>query len=522
MQQKYDFIIIGTGLAGLYTALEASKYGSVALLTKEKLNISSSYWAQGGIASAIGSDDNPSLHYEDTMEAGRNLCNIDAVKVLVNEGIDRIRELINLGAPFDRENGEITLGREGGHNRRRILHAGGDATGTVLLNFVIKIVKNIDNIKIFENNIVHKLIIQDSVCRGVYVFNWENNLNFSLVAKSTIIAAGGATGIFHRTTNPPTSTGDGIAISYEAGAIISNMEFIQFHPTAFYNPNGETFLVSEAIRGEGAYLLDEKGERFLLGKHELAELAPRDVVARSIYEKIKQTNVPYVYLDLRHLDGEKIKNRFSNIYQRALAFDIDISKDLVPVAPAAHYMIGGIKTNLYGETNIDRLYACGEVAYTGIHGANRLASNSLLECLVFGKRTVDSAIKYLSENDIQIAEKINFFIDQNWEKQYLIIKNKISELMTNNTGIIRSQETLQRAKKTLIQILEENNLNKEEYYQSRLLNIISTGLLIINGALARKESRGAHYRSDYPKASDEFIKYSYQKKGTSLFYGDVN
>ena len=494
---KFDFLIIGSGLAGLYSAYYASKFGSVALITKSTLDISNSYWAQGGIAAAIGIDDDPLFHSIDTIKAGRGLCDQDAVNILTNEGKQRILELLEMKAPFDMEGKFPALGLEGGHSKRRILHAAGDSTGKEIVKYFVELVKLNNQITIFENTFVFDLFLVDKISRGLYAFNIINNKSYLFLAPNTIIAAGGASGIFSRTTNPSTSTGDGIALAFNSGSLISDMEFMQFHPTSFYSESGDTFLISEAVRGEGAYLLNDKGYRFMKDLDPLEELAPRDVVASSIFNEIESHGAKCVYLSLKHLNSDKIKSRFSFIYNHALDYGIDITKNLVPVAPAAHYMIGGIKTGINGETNIPGLFACGEAASTGVHGANRLASNSLLECLVFGKRVVDTASKKKISNSLIEYER-EFYINSNKELEYVNLKKQIANIMTTKVGILRSEETLQKALKKVEDIKSNFISFKDEFYSKQIDNLILIAKLIIQAALIRKESRGAHKRQDYP------------------------
>lgn len=514
---RFDYVIVGSGLAGLYSAVLASKHSKVALITKSTIVQSNSYWAQGGIAAVIDNDDKTEFHLEDTLEAGRGLCNNEAAKVLVTEGSDRIIEFIDMGMKFDAKDGKIALGLEGGHSRRRVLHAGGDATGREIVNFIIKFVENNKNITIFENTLVHKLLLNNDRCCGVHAYNFVENKNLTITGKSVFIAAGGASAIYTRTTNPHTSLGEGISLAYDAYAEIESMEFIQFHPTSFYSESGETFLISEAVRGEGAYLVNHKGERFLKGTEVLSELAPRDVVAEAIVNEMASSGKPNVFLDLRHLNPIKIKNRFANIYSEALKHGIDITTDLVPVAPAAHYMIGGIKTGLNGQTNINGLYAVGEVASTGVHGANRLASNSLLECLVFAKRAVDhSVIKNESfQKTAGKSEEYNFKINQDAETEYVSIKNTISKIMSDNAGIIKREDSLLDAKKYLEELGNSRKFDDKEYYSSRLKSMIEISLLIVNCALLRKESRGCHNRKDYPNENENMKFTIVQKKNES-------
>ncbi len=348
-QIKSDYVIIGSGLAGLYAAYHASKYGTVSILTKHSLQTSSTFWAQGGIASAIGEEDSPEIHFDDTIRAGRGLCNQDAVRILVNEGPQRINELIKDGLSFDRAGDNYELGMEGGHSKRRILHLGGNETGKFIVEFLIEKIKISNRIKIFENFLVHKLITKDKDCYGCSAYEWKGRQNYFFASDIIVIASGGAAGIYSRSTNPHSSTGDGITLAYNSGIEIVNMEFIQFHPTAFHSENGDTFLISEAVRGEGAYLLNN-GKRFMTDYHESAELAPRDIVSKSIFDVMKKEKTDKVYLSLSHLNASKIKSRFHNIYDALLKYKIDLTKDLIPISPAAHYMIGGINTNLNGET----------------------------------------------------------------------------------------------------------------------------------------------------------------------------
>lgn len=503
MKQTSDFLVIGSGLAGLYSAYYASQFGNVTLLTKHSLQTSSSYWAQGGIASAIDEDDSPKLHFDDTIEAGRGLCKTNAVEILVNEGPQRIKELIKDGLKFDTVNGQYSLGMEGGHSRRRVLHSAGNETGKSIVDFLISKIKNNHNINVVDNILVFKLLVKDNSCIGCKTFKWDTKKELSFFSNVTILATGGAAGVYKTSTNPHSSTGDGVVLGYNAGAVISNMEFIQFHPTAFYSPTGKTFLISEAVRGEGAYLIDHKGNRFMKDIHKLAELAPRDVVSKAIINKMKEDNVSNLFLSLRHLNAERIKERFSNIYKEALKFDIDITKDLVPVAPAAHYMIGGISTDLNGCTSLLGLYACGEVANTGVHGANRLASNSLLECLVFSKRAVDYSLS-LDKKPVKSSRTNEnaFTVNKEKDNTYLKLKNEISEIMNSYVGIARSRDSLSTALHKITEIDKEWTYEENEYYSERLKSLKTIATLITNGAMEREESRGTHLRLDFPDQYD--------------------
>ena len=498
-----DFLIIGTGLAGLYSAIKASKYGTVSLISKSTLELSNTYWAQGGIAAVIDPSDSPEIHFQDTIIAGSGLNDKKAVEILVNEGRDRIRDLINLGMKFDMSNGSIALGLEGGHSKRRILHAGGDATGLRLVEFLSDLIRRNKNISVFESTVVYDLIKQDESCLGAVAFNYLSGEFYSFFAKGTILATGGSSGLFKRSTNPYTSTGDGISLAFEAGAEISDMEFIQFHPSAFYSKTGETFLISEAVRGEGAYLVNHKGERFMTQYHPKSELAPRDVVALGIHNELKNSGKESVFIKLSHLDANKIKERFSTIYKTAKEHGYDLTKDLVPVAPAAHYTVGGIKTGYKAETNIKRLFVCGEVAASGVHGANRLASNSLLECLVFGKRAVDSIEELigLTKTESEISyNKIEIFPQR--ENPLVELKKKLAEIMNNKVGIVRTGKLLEEA---LVEMKDfKNHYLTEEYenFNLKMKSLIQVCELITMSANERTHSLGGHYREDSLDSSE--------------------
>jgi L-aspartate oxidase len=496
----FDFLVIGSGLAGLCAGLYASRFGKVAVLTKSTLEESNSYWAQGGIAAAMDPEDSPLFHLEDTIKAGRGLCNREAVEILVREGIERVLDLIALGMKFDFGEKGLELGLEGGHSKRRVLHAGGNSTGKEMVQFLIFSVKANPNIVMFENTEVAELISDGERCFGALAFNLSSQKFLVFKSKSTILATGGASGIYLRTTNPQTATGDGIALGFRAGAEITDMEFIQFHPTAFYTENGESFLISEAVRGEGAYLLNNSLHRFMPDYHELDELAPRDVVSRAIFNEMKRSGKNYVYLSLKHLNPDFIRKRFSNIYNASLQHGIDITRDLIPIAPAAHYLIGGVKTGLWAETNIKGLFACGEVACTGVHGANRLASNSLLECIVFAKRAVDRALesnggKYKLNNLVKDASIISD--PPSHEERFYKLKGEVSRSMTEHVGIVRNGIELKKA----LEMIENVGGSRDKlvgYYRLKLQNILDVCSLIVRSALLRTESRGTHIREDFP------------------------
>lgn len=496
-------IVVGSGLAGLTAAYHASRSGTVALITKSELDTSNSYYAQGGIAGVMADDDSVELHIHDTLVAGRGLCERDAVEILVHEGQQRILELIDMGMQFDTRNGQLVLGLEGGHSKRRILHAGGDATGKELTCFMLSQVKKQNNIHAFEYTAVTKLLVQNGYCTGVQTIDFITGENVVFEAPACILATGGLSRIFSRTTNPHTATGDGISLAYDAGAKVEDLEFIQFHPSALCVENQDAFLISEAVRGEGAWLLNKNGERFMKDIHPLAELAPRDVVAFSIYQQMKKDKSPNVYLSLKHLEPEKIKSRFSNIYAKLKSFGYDMTTDLLPIAPAAHYMVGGVKTGLNGETSIPGLFACGEVASTGVMGANRLASNSLLECLVFGKRAAETAAK-LAPRNINLITIEPFTNQSRYEQFYLEIKNEVADLMSEKVGIVRNETDLTSALNRLHEIRLKLEGAELDYNILKARQIVGICELITRGALLRRESRGGHIREEFKHEEPDF------------------
>lgn len=500
---KSDFLIIGSGLAGLYAALYASKFGEVTILTKSTVEESNSFWAQGGIAAAIDPEDSAWFHIEDTLRAGRGLCNERAVELLVNEGIERVADLIDLGMEFDMGDKGLDLGLEGGHTKRRILHAGGSSTGREMVRFLIAAVEENPGITKYESTGVVKFLSRDGRCYGAVALgsDFEPRVFY---AGSTILATGGASAIFERTTNPGGSTGEGISIAYQAGARVTDMEFVQFHPTAFYSEDGGSFLISEAVRGEGAHLINTEGRRFMSDYSDLGELAPRDVVSRAIYKEMKESGKDCVYLDLKHMDAEIIKSRFENIYLACRELGFDITRDMIPVAPAAHYTIGGVSTGLRGETNIKGLSACGEVACSGVHGANRLASNSLLECIVFAKRAVDGALQNQdSATDTPgdlLSQLTGYGISgsrDTEQKTYTECRENISSIMNRNVGMVRSGSGLKEASRELQEC--SGYLDKlTGYFKIKLNMILEVSQLITRFSLMREESRGVHIREDFP------------------------
>ncbi|PKM81395.1 MAG: L-aspartate oxidase [Firmicutes bacterium HGW-Firmicutes-14] len=504
-----DFLIIGSGIAGLYTALKASSFADVTVLTKKKLGDTNTERAQGGIAAAIHSTDSPSLHRADTLEAGAGLCDIDAVEVLVNEGPDRVRELISLGANFDRLDGELAFAREAAHCRRRILHAG-DSTGEEIQSTLASnLLEGINSefrqnaVRFLEDNMVIDLLTDDNRCYGALV--WDNTTGRTVVylARITVLAAGGVGQVFKNTTNPDIATGDGIALAFRAGAAVTDMEFVQFHPTALYLPGAPRFLISEAVRGEGAVLRNIHGERFMPRYHPGAELASRDIVARAIIREMAVTGGSHVYLDLSPMAGEKVKKRFPTITRTCAQYGIDIINEMIPVAPAAHYMMGGVQTNLDGETSVRGLYACGEVACQGVHGANRLASNSLLDGLVFGYRIVEHSRHRLNRGEIPRGRRFkNRQLHTCKPGETAGVREKIQKIMWDKVGIVRDGQGLQTALDKLhetepVLLNEACGVDDMETY-----NILTVGEIIARAALTRSESRGGHYRTDFVMRDD--------------------
>lgn len=517
LKYTFDTIVVGSGLAGLTAAYHAAKHGSVALITKSELDVSNSYYAQGGIAAVYSNDDSPTLHAHDTHVAGRGLCECDAVDVLVEEGMCCIREIIDLGMQFDQNaSGEIALGLEGGHSKRRIFHADGDATGKHLTLFMLNLVKQQANISSFEYAAVTQLLVKDGMCFGVRSLNFKTGANIRIESASTILATGGLSRIFTRTTNPHTATGDGIALAYAAGARVEDLEFVQFHPSALALENQDAFLISEAVRGEGAWLLNEQGERFMTEIHPLAELAPRDIVAFSIYQQMRKTGSSHVYLSLKHLDATKIKSRFANIYKKLQEFGYDMTSDLLPVAPAAHYMVGGVKTDLNGETNINGLFACGELASTGTMGANRLASNSLLECLVFGKRAGNLAGKRKPQVIASTALSIVSNKSEN-EEQFLKFKNELASIMSTQVGIVRHASQLAQALQQIDEIKDKiKQTDLHDYNFIKAWQIAEVCHLITQAAWLREESRGGHIREDFRKENPDWKKHIVFEKNKEI------
>lgn len=516
-------IVIGSGIAGLYTSIEASRHFKVVIVNKSSLEECNTKYAQGGIAAAIGPFDSPNLHFSDTIKAGAGLVDPTAARILVDEAPDRISDLISLGVLFDTVDGEITLAREGAHTVPRVLHAGGDATGANIEQTLSSLVRENENISIFEDHLATEILVKNAKAYGIRTLDCKTCSERTFLGKYIVLATGGAGMLFKHTTNPPVATGAGVSIAYLAGALTSDMEFFQFHPTALCKPGAPRFLISEAVRGEGGILRNSKGEVFAHNYHPDGELAPRDVVSRAILAEMSKTRSDHAYLDITHMPSKMIVTRFPSIYRFCLTQGVDITKEMIPIAPAAHYMIGGVKANVWGETSIRGLYACGEAACTGVHGANRLASNSLMETLVFGKRIAkrilaeDQWIGSTPEpNDIltSLENYAERYRDENKHgsasvsyDEKLSLTN-LQELMWDNVGIIRSGENLTGAVKQLSRWFIEGSESEESDPKTVELKLmVICALLVSTTALVRTESRGTHYRVDYPFESDAWRKH---------------
>lgn len=515
--QQYDVLIIGSGLAGLTMALKVAADKKVCLVSKRGVDDCSSNWAQGGIAAVLADDDSLEAHIQDTLIAGAGLCDPDITRQVVNHGRETVEWLIDEGVPFTREldNSGYHLTREGGHSHRRIIHAA-DATGHAVQTTLAEKVRKHPNIKLLENHIAVDLITARKVgmaedeCLGAYVLNNETGKVITIGAQNTVLATGGAGKVYLYTTNPDVSTGDGIAMAWRAGCRVANMEFVQFHPTCLYHPQAKSFLITEAVRGEGGILTLPDGTRFMPQHDERAELAPRDIVARAIDFEMKKRGIDCVYLDISHRPADFVLSHFPTIYRRCLELGIDITKEPIPVVPAAHYCCGGVMVDDVGSTGLPRLYAIGETAYTGLHGANRLASNSLLECLVFGQAAAqdilakaDKTIPDLpdwDESRVTDADE-EIVITHNW--------NELRRFMWNYVGIVRTSKRLTRAMNRLHLLRDEVH----EFYRNfrisndliELRNLLQVAELIVTSAMQRHESRGLHYSKDYPEMLPEAL-----------------
>jgi L-aspartate oxidase len=510
-----DFLVVGAGIAGLRAAIELAHAGTVLVLAKREVKDSNTQFAQGGIAAALSDEDEIGLHLQDTLQAGDGLCNPGAAKVLVEDAPGQIEELIQWGTGFDRKGTKLTFGREGAHSRNRILHAHGDSTGREILRALYAKANTVPRITVREFEFTTDLISEDGRVCGIHVID-ENGEFHSISASAVLLATGGLGQLYRNTTNPEVATGDGVAMAFRAGAEVSDMEFIQFHPTALYLKKAPRFLLSEALRGEGAYLRNMELDRFMPKYHPMAELAPRDVVARAITHELEvvHSKDPVAYLDLTHLDAKHIISRFPRIYETCDRYNIDITTELIPIRPAAHYAMGGVRSDLDGRSTLPGLYVAGEVACTGVHGANRLASNSLLEGLVFGARAgkrmreelrphrkISPAQRAVSNGPVEMVTEANI--------------QEIQDLMWRDVGIVRIGSGMKQA----IQQLEKIGPRVAHPTTRRgfeAQNLWLAGMLVTRSALAREESRGAHYRLDYPDHNDaKFLKHSIVK-GDSL------
>lgn len=503
MNREYcDFLVVGSGIAGLYTALRASRFGRVTVLTKKKMEDSNTEHAQGGIAAAVGREDSPRLHMEDTLTAGVGLCDEDAVRVLVNEGPTCVLELVALGAHFDKRGEDFALTREGAHSERRILHARGDSTGEEIEQVLSWKALTSSGVVIHEDIQVIDLITRDGRCYGVVALRPDGQ-KVAYLSWATVLATGGAGQLYKNTTNPSVATGDGLAAAYRAGTALADMEFIQFHPTALYHPGNPKFLITEALRGEGAVLVSPAGERFMPRYHPRADLAPRDVVARAILDEMRKASADHVWLDGTSL-GAGFAERFPKVYETCRGYGVDPSVEPIPVAPAAHYMMGGIRTDIDGRTNIEGLYSCGEAACVGVHGANRLASNSLLEGLVFGRRIANSmkdhvdhspALRRLSLTDHEPRRP--------WPGTAAEVRREVQELMWAKVGILRDAAGLDSALRRLAELAAFTWSDPLTVEAIETANLVTLARLVAKAALIREESRGSHYRLDFPARDDE-------------------
>ncbi|MBX6394194.1 MAG: L-aspartate oxidase [Alicyclobacillaceae bacterium] len=507
---RWDAVVVGTGVAGLYTALKLAEWGDVALLCKGKLEDSNTYAAQGGIAAAIGPGDSPAFHEQDTLAAGAGLNDPAAVRVLVEEAPEAIHELVRLGVVFDRGASGYAFAREGAHNRARILHCGGDATGREIVRALSERVREHPRIVLFEETLAVDVLTVRGRCTGILALGCDGRWT-SFVAPVTVLATGGAGQLYRHTTNPEGATGDGIAMAYRAGAEVRDLEFVQFHPTAFAKEGVPPFLLSEALRGEGAVLRNILGSRFMESYHPSCELAPRDVVARAIMREMEKTGASWVYLDITHQPKDWAEKRFPNIYHFCRNYGFDLSQDWIPVAPAAHYIMGGVATDLYGQTSVPGLYAVGETASNGVHGANRLASNSLLEGAVFARRVAER-VKAVADRHEPVwppgsSGDEPFDPDERTvgegHEDVAFLRRELQNMMMKEVGVYRSKETLQRALEALGRWSPDLVRSARGRAEVEWVNLLTVAYLVVTGAWLRRESRGGHYRTDYPETNDQ-------------------
>ena len=504
-----DFLVVGAGVAGLRAAIELAQAGEVLVIAKNTLHESSSEYAQGGIAVALSDDDEVELHEQDTMAAGDGLCDRSAVHTLVEEGPAAIQQLIDWGAAFDREGLKLSFTQEGAHSRRRILHAHGDSTGREIALTLYRKASSLPNIRFQSYAAITDLLVEEGSVAGAVVYDEQAGESHAIAARAVLLATGGLGRVYLETTNPDVATGDGVAMAWRAGAEISDIEFVQFHPTALHVEGAPRFLLSEALRGEGAYLINARGERFMQRYHPLGELAPRDVVSRAIVAEMRATGAPHVFLDLRHRGAIFIRARFPRIYETCLQYGVDLATQPAPVHPAAHYAMGGVRTDLDGRASLPGLFAAGETACTGVHGANRLASNSLLEGAVFGARAGrvmrDCAGRSPGKHQIALPEVM----------VPCTTEDRIRRLAWQKCGIIRSGEQLNEACRELQKDRQEPN-PEAALAEFCLRNMHTVALLIARCALAREESRGAHFRTDYPEKQAAFEKHSVISKSEDV------
>ncbi|MFW9792959.1 MAG: L-aspartate oxidase [Candidatus Thorarchaeota archaeon] len=515
-----DFLVIGSGLSGQLFSIKVAEHGTVNMVTKGFLTESATLKAQGGIAAVVSPDDSIRLHTEDTIRVGAGLCHRNVVESIVKDGPERISELVDIGVNFsgERSSGVYELGLEGGHSKRRVLHVK-DHTGEDIELALANQVKSKKNIKIFENHMAVNLYVKSNRVYGAYILDINTNEIERFIAKTVILATGGSGRVFLYTSNPDVATGDGIAMAFRAGATVMNLEMVQFHPTLLYHHKVRSFLISEALRGEGAQLLGSNGQRFMPNYHEDAELAPRDVVARAIDTELKKTGADHVWLDISFKDAKFIQDRFPHIYETCLTAGIDITKEPIPVVPAAHYMMGGVKTDLHGCTDVAGLFAIGETTCTGFHGANRLASNSLLEAAVLAHNASIAAAEEVS-GDLELVEIPPWDPGDATDSDELVVIShlweEIRRIMINYVGIARSNKRLIRAKNRIDFIQKDISRFYWDYRITpdlvELRNIALVAELIIRMAQMRRESRGAHYNIDYPEQSDEAVD-TLMKKG---------
>ena len=511
----YDYIIIGSGIAGLNTALLAKEHGTVLIVTKGRIDDCNTRYAQGGIAAAVGPGDSPALHMQDTLAAGAGLCDPAAVRVLTDEGPQRVARLIQWGVPFDTMHGHVALGREGAHSLPRILHAGGDATGQhIELTLAEQVTRS--DIQVLEYTLATGLVVEEGVVKAVETLNGVTGGRETFWGRTVVISTGGAGQAFKYTTNPDVATGDGVALGFLAGATVMDLEFYQFHPTALWIEGAPTFLLSEAMRGEGAVLRDESGRAFMADYHPLADLAPRDVVSRALAVEMAQGSGSRVFLDISHLPSETVQSRFPTIYSFCLGYGVDITREPAPVAPAAHYMMGGVRIDTWGRTNILGLYACGEAACSAVHGANRLASNSLLDTLVFAQRLIASSVgdapepqETLETTPIETPKKPADAVVTLRPRELVcasmpaLSKEALQELLWRNAGISRHGSRLLLTARILC-AWQRTMPEPADQAGYELRNLLLLGRLMVEAALIRQESRGSHFREDFPDISSSW------------------